>query len=181
MSYSILNKTLIFAVGAAIGSAVTWKFFKTKYEQIANDEINSVKEVYKKKMKNINETESLTASVKEAVKTVKELDKNDIYEEEEEYDDMHDEPFVIPPDEFGEKDEYEICSLFYYTDGVVTDQMDRVIDNVDELIGEESLTHFGEWEDDSVFVQNDGLKTYYEILKDARSYQDDICEHSEDE
>lgn len=37
---------IMFAVGAAIGSAVTWKVVKTKYEQIAQEEIDSVKEEY---------------------------------------------------------------------------------------------------------------------------------------
>ena len=46
MSKSILSKVFIFAVGAAIGSAVTWKLVKTKYEKIANEEIESVKEIY---------------------------------------------------------------------------------------------------------------------------------------
>lgn len=45
-----MNKTLfgtiMFAVGAAIGSAVTWKVVKTKYEQIADEEISSVREEY---------------------------------------------------------------------------------------------------------------------------------------
>ena len=41
-----LNNVLIFAVGAAIGSAVTWKLLKTKYERIAQEEIDSVKEVF---------------------------------------------------------------------------------------------------------------------------------------
>ena len=41
-----MGKILIFVTGAAIGSAVTWKLVKTKYEQIAQAEIESVKEVY---------------------------------------------------------------------------------------------------------------------------------------
>lgn len=45
-----MNKKLfgaiMFAVGAAIGSAVTWKVVKTKYERIAQEEIDSVKEEY---------------------------------------------------------------------------------------------------------------------------------------
>ena len=44
-----LKNTIIFAVGALVGSAVTWKLLKTKYEQIANEEIASVKETYAKK------------------------------------------------------------------------------------------------------------------------------------
>lgn len=45
-----MNKKLfgviMFAVGAVVGSAVTWKVVKTKYEQIANEEISSVREEY---------------------------------------------------------------------------------------------------------------------------------------
>ena len=52
MNNSILSKAFIFAVGAAIGSAVTWKLVKTKYEKIADEEIESVKEVYLKKAYN---------------------------------------------------------------------------------------------------------------------------------
>ena len=36
MNKSILNKAIIFAIGAAVGSVVTYKLVKTKYEQIAN-------------------------------------------------------------------------------------------------------------------------------------------------
>ena len=45
---STLNNVLIFAVGAAIGSAATWYFVKTKYERIAQEEIDSVKEEFSK-------------------------------------------------------------------------------------------------------------------------------------
>lgn len=41
-----LFNVIVFTVGAAIGSAVTWKVLKTKYEQIANEEISSVREEY---------------------------------------------------------------------------------------------------------------------------------------
>lgn len=37
---------IMFTVGAAIGSAVTWKVVKTKYEQIAQEEIDSVRDEY---------------------------------------------------------------------------------------------------------------------------------------
>ena len=49
-----MNKTLcnvlLVAAGAAMGSLVTWKVVKTKYEQIAQEEIDSVKEEYKRVM-----------------------------------------------------------------------------------------------------------------------------------
>ncbi len=44
---------LMFAAGAAIGSAVTWKVVKTKYEQIAREEIESVKEAFADRLADI--------------------------------------------------------------------------------------------------------------------------------
>ena len=45
-----MNKTLtnaiMFTIGAAIGSLVTWKVIKTKYERVSQEEIDSVKEEY---------------------------------------------------------------------------------------------------------------------------------------
>ena len=42
--------TILFTAGAVIGSLVTWKVIKTKYEDIAQEEINSVKEEYTRLM-----------------------------------------------------------------------------------------------------------------------------------
>ena len=81
-------------------------------------------------------------------------------------------PYIITPDEFGEFDDYETISLTYYADGVLTDDMDEPIEDVDGLVGVDSLSHFGEYEDDSVFVRNDRMKADYEILSDLRNYSD---------
>ena len=45
MNNKIIN-VVLFTAGAAIGSVVTWTFIKKKYEQIAQEEIDSVKEEY---------------------------------------------------------------------------------------------------------------------------------------
>ena len=46
---STLKNLCVFAIGATIGSLVTWKLVKTKYEMIAQEEIDSVKEVFAKR------------------------------------------------------------------------------------------------------------------------------------
>ena len=43
---SKITNVLMFAVGAAIGSAVTWKLVKTRYERIVQEEIESVKTAF---------------------------------------------------------------------------------------------------------------------------------------
>ena len=49
MKKSLIN-AILFTAGAAIGSLVTWKVVETKYARIAQEEIDSVKEEYKRIM-----------------------------------------------------------------------------------------------------------------------------------
>lgn len=62
-----MNKGIIFALGAvvggALGSVATWYGLRTKFEQIANAEIEVVRETYKKKYENIEKEPSQNASV----------------------------------------------------------------------------------------------------------------------
>ena len=67
-------------------------------------------------------------------------------------------PYVIAPEEFGEEYEYDTISLTYYSDRVLTDDDDEIVEDVEDVVGFESLESFGEYEDDSVFVRNDRLK-----------------------
>jgi hypothetical protein len=62
--------------------------------------------------------------------------------------------------------------LTYYSDGVLTDENDEVLEDVEDIIGIDSLNHFGEYEEDSVYVRNDEKLCDYEILLDNRNYSD---------
>ena len=44
MNKDLLSKVLLFISGACVGSVVTWKLIEKKYQQIAQEEIDSVKE-----------------------------------------------------------------------------------------------------------------------------------------
>ena len=79
---------------------------------------------------------------------------------------------VIPPDEFGEDDDYDLISITYYADGVLADDGNYPIDDVEDTVGPDALDSFGEWEDDAVYVRNDKRKCYYEILRDVENYSD---------
>ena len=85
-------------------------------------------------------------------------------------------PYVISPEEFDTKDGYKTVSLSYYADGVLADDYDEVVEDVEKMVGKESLNHFGEYEDDSVFVRNDRMRTDFEILRDLRNYSDVVGE-----
>lgn len=168
------KNVLIFAAGAFIGSAVTWKLVKTKYEKIAQEEIDSVKEVYSRK-----KASGMTAKagVEETEQRLYEEVLHDSgysnpSEEKVEGSENVKKPYVISPDEFGEIDEYDRISLTYYADQILTDEDDELVEDVEETVGFDSLNHFGEYEDDSVFVRNERLKTDFEILLDQRKFSE---------
>lgn len=175
---SILSSFLIFTAGAAIGSVVTWKLVKTKYEQIAQEEIESVKETFARRMgRDKKEEESVEKENKfEIPKSPERVRYEDIIDEHSydyprEDDDEIDRPIIISPDEFGEAFGYETVSLSYYAgDNVLTDELDEIIYDVEGTVGSDFASHFGEYEDDSVHVRNDKLKIDYEILLDPSSY-----------
>ena len=65
---------------------------------------------------------------------------------------------------------YQSESLTLYACGTLTDDFDNPIEDVPAMVGD-ALDHFGEYEDDSVFVRNDQYKCNYEICKDVRTYE----------
>lgn len=80
-------------------------------------------------------------------------------------------PYVISPEEFDELDGYATVSLLYFADGFLTDSLGVMIDDVKEVVGD-ALSHFGEYEEDAVFVRNDVKRCDYEILRDERTYDE---------
>lgn len=190
---------LMFAAGAAIGSAVTWKVVKTKYEKIAQEEIESVKEAFTDRLTNLQEQiddYSTMVEAEEWCDRARKIDWNaleDFEEEEETPDDDLNEyarlvnnytnekggvdemvtkrPYVISPYDFGELDGYSQVELTYYADGTLEDEDYNIVTDVDELIGSDSLFTFGEYEDDAVFVRNERLHADFQILKDYRTYE----------
>ena len=49
------------------------------------------------------------------------------------------------------------------------DENGVIIDEPEDIVGD-ALNHFGEYEEDSVFVRSDPKRCDYEILRDLRSY-----------
>lgn len=178
---------LAFAAGAAVGSVATWKLVKTKYERIAQEEIDSVKEVFSRKAEREKEIEQPDEQEKEVERAVYNdtlVSAGYTYHpdiiKEEEVKVLH--AYVIPPEEYGEGDGYNLQELTYYADGVLADDWYEVVD-IEETVGKDALTHFGEYEDDSVYVRNDDLMIEYQILLDTRRYADIkmLSPHPEDE
>lgn len=176
------SKILWFTAGAAIGVAVTHKYFKTKYERIAQEEIDSVKRAFSEPQQS-EPTEGSTEN--DATADPEEVAAYNTIVTQQGYADSNtpvksvgkevegvSRPYVISPADFDTEDDYEAYSLTYYEDGVLADEQNNPIENVDEMVGLDSLNHFGEYEDDAVHVRNDAMQCDFEILRDLRNYSD---------
>lgn len=190
-----------FVLGAAIGSFVTWNVVKDTYQKLAQEEIEDIRQYYKEKLdalepkmvsnevpKNTHEKPDIREFAARiigengyknysntSIKPDPVLDDEEEPEQKENEVAEHDpnKPYVVSPEEFGEKG-YTVISLSYYADGVLADEDDHVVEDVDAVIGYESLEHFGEYENDSVHVRNDRLRCDYEILIDLREFSEVI-------
>ena len=91
--------------------------------------------------------------------------------EEEDVDDVE-KPYAISPDEFDEFDDYTTVSLTYYEDGVLTDDNNEIVDDIEGTVGKDFARYFGEYEEDAAHIRNDSRKCDYEILRDSRNYSD---------
>ena len=171
-------------IGAGIGVAGTYSYFKDKYEKLAEEDFNS-RRVFDEDKKDESEesvvektTDSRTVDKPSIAEYAARLQKegyvnySDMQDKKQKQENAIDRPYVIQPSDFGEFDDYEKISLTYTADGVLLDDMNEIVDDIEETVGEDSLEHFGEYEDDSVYVRNDAKKCDYEILLDQRNYQE---------
>lgn len=183
--------TLSFVAGVAAGATAAWYILKERYNKMVNEEVASFKEEYKERMEEkkaatseLEKTaESFKKAAEEAQKAAKTLNeyRNLVDSEGYSYDDEKGEPdepsetrkkpYVIRPEELGDE-QYSICVLTYYADGVLTNDYDEVIENIEGTVGKESLKTFGQYEEDAIYVRNDELELDYEINRDVRRFVD---------
>lgn len=187
-----LSSVIIFCGGVFIGGFLTWDFFKTKYEKIADEEIASVKETFEHREprpdKNYNVEEALkgndgyiNVSPGVAERIIKIIDSNGYRNysntsiETDKKGGTADmelkQPYVITPEQYEDNVDYTKVSLTWYSDEVLEDDWGNVLDP-DDVIGSDALKTFGQYEKDSVFVRDDDEQIDYEVLLDTRSYKE---------
>ncbi len=176
-----LSSAIIFCGGVFIGGFLTWDFFKTKYEKIADEEIASVKETFEHREprpdKNYKVEETLkgndayvniidSSGYRNYSNTAIETDKKGGTADME-----LKQPYVITPEQYEDNVDYTKVSLTWYNDEVLEDDWGNVLDP-DDVIGSDALKTFGQYEKDSVFVRDDDEQIDYEVLLDTRSYKE---------
>ena len=191
-----MKNLLCFVAGAAIGSVVTWKLIEKKYKDLADEEIESVIETFKNRKPRITKdevqetVEKVINKFKEPKETVEDIvtaerysieNEEEIHEDDEsnytvniDSDDEIVTPYVITPEQFGEYNEYGTKTLTYYADNVLTDEIDNPITSEEmiTMIGPDALDHFGEYEDDSVYIRDEMNEMDYEILKSEKKFSE---------
>lgn len=188
------TKVLWFIFGATCGSFVSWFIFKKKHEEedsfeltpemFGGDEdgdsyqVRSFEDIPKETL-NPNEDELVKNSeVKRYFSDSEEQKESDAYEEalnyfkdkeSEEYERVE-KPYVISPDEFGELYDYSKVSLFYWADGVLTDDDYYRIDDEFDLKSLGVLEMFESGDVDAVYIRNDRKQQDIEVLYELRTY-----------
>lgn len=181
----------MFMAGATVGAAGAWLYCKRYYEQIAQKEIDSVKAAFAERKPDILKRSAMLDENKEnkqkadmaklkpdlvdyAAKLQEQGYTNySAYSENikknKEDETVVEGPYVIPPEECGAGDNTTI-SLTYYSDGILADDEDEIIDDIENTVGSDFAKHFGNYEEDAVYIRNDRHRCDYEILRDNRAY-----------
>lgn len=186
-----MKNLLIFLAGGAVGAVVTAKLVEKYYRQIADEEIADVVEHFKNKEKELKklEEEKVEDNNKAEKKNTKKNEKkqaskiinSENYGEasvEEVEEKLINTPIesvtgieIINPIDFGEEEGFDSKTWMYWNDNVLTNEFDEIVepDDIAEFIGD-ALTHFGDIEQDSVYVRNRANNTDYEILKSEKEF-----------
>lgn len=173
-----------FMAGAAIGVGSAYYILKKRYKEQLRDEIDSVKAVYAKKAEGSAPKMAATvasepkSSLSDYNSLISENKYAEIIKRKEET--ANNGPYVIFPEEFGRKEDYEQISLTYYDGGgrepgVLVDEYDELVD-VNGTVGADFIDHFGDYWDDCVHIRNDERQTDYEIVTDKRAWSDILRE-----
>ena len=184
-----LYLTVGFALSALVGSGISWCVLKNRYEEEINE---CLQEKRKEAAEERREEKKAEKSVRDKIDARALNNKPSIIEYAEKLKnegyttkytnterpvvkdtEPDDEPDVIPPETFMEGHEkgYEQIGLTYYADGVLADDGDEILEDADSIVGD-FAEHYGDYEDDVVYVRNEARETDYEICKDNRTYEE---------
>ena len=187
-----MNKVGAFIFGAIVSGAIVFgieEYRMKKVKKDAEDSIAQMIEVYKQKTielesKHIDISEDL-GSVEDAEKALNEYSafgksetapKNDILDEPEEKKSKG-EAYIIKPDDFAMDPDMEIISLIFYAGNnklVYVSGDAGIEEHPEDLFDIEFLNHFGEYEENMLYIRDPDKKIEYDIEYDENSYVEHI-------
>lgn len=88
-----------------------------------------------------------------------------------------DTPYIISLAEFMDDDNFDKTTVvFYEGDGVLTDENDGVVPEVNDIVGLENLTAYGQGGNDThtLYIRNEIIKTDFEVCREEGTYAEAI-------
>lgn len=166
---------LAYILGAATAILVMRDRIDQRYKKIADEEIESVKEAFRRKEEVMKAELEQNAAMNEEDRKKLDAVYSDLIAKKPKSSEGEDteDAVYIPPDEFGDNEEYEVATITYYeSDFVFTDFMDEPIPDGEweRMIGPNVAKHFGDYETDRVCVRNDKTRTYYEVIREEGEF-----------
>lgn len=184
-----MNKLLIFLGGAAVGGLTATIYFKRKidsleeeYQKIATDAYNKYVSDFNIEVSYPHDDNQIISDIpnKGYVSGIDTANDDDKYveivkeynnqEENETEDNIM--PYIITPEEYGDDDDYDTKVLTAFTDKVVLDEDNCMVD----------IGYFGDAinkkiyskknKDTSIFVRDENEKVDYEIIKENISFEE---------
>lgn len=188
-----------FVIGGGIGSFITYFIVKKKYDKEKRDEINEIRNLYIYNIKFLldkidkekssddldNSERTLNTNSESEVKKIlhhyneeDDSDFNEYIDKVSNYNPNNIRPITeeikqITEDEFGEEFDYDTITLYYYSDGVLADSNDNIIDNANTILVPNFEKRF---ENDVLFIRNHRLQSDFEILKMSNKTYSEISE-----
>lgn len=186
-----------FILGAAAGVASSMLYFKTKYEQKADAEIQEIRDLYAKKTETeekkedvpvtshqVSKADDLHVTARRVSEYTKYIPKTETDQTEEPKDGIHVEridfapmknpnppkPYLIDSSDYGQDDNFDPLCWEWYTDGVLANENDEIVDDIQEWIGD-GLKVFAETEDNLFWVRNEKYGVDIEVARSGITYE----------
>ena len=175
-----MKHVLYFSLGVVIGACSGYYFAKKHYENLADEEVASVKEMYEERIR-----------VKESVEKVKEeanyiskengyvvtdvmINPTDMVNVDFPREEAAEEPYVIGPEVYEEDYHgFDKINLTYWkgNDCLTNEDLEEL--DIGYYIGRDCLERFGEYEAGTVFVRNEQVGADFEVLLEEGAFETD--------
>lgn len=177
-----MNKILYavaFAAGIGTGVLISRSYFKQKYEAIADEEIDSVKEAYGVFKKEATDILNQVDEMKEEYerRSVAYSPRTEMVVDDHPRDDIPDYPYEITEEDYAETElSYDKKVLQYYIDdGILFDQDENeVVMGQATLIGEDGFEKVKNADDTfALYFRDDTYGADYEVVRVSGSFYED--------
>lgn len=171
---------LTFAAGVFAGAYYMHTRMREEYQNYADEQIESMRQHFAEKEAKMDaeiESQAVKKGIDFAMEklNLQDSEGKSIYETDTRTYEL------IPPDEFGEIDEFDTSFLTYTADRVLCyDQTGEKVENVQRTVGPDALDNIGKFIPDTIHVRNHLYRKDYEILRSLETYDEFMSPREED-